>query len=96
MVSRLGGQGKKPVPSSSVAQRSLFPPLPTACSAQVPTTVFTPLEYGCIGLSEEAAIEAYGAENVEVWNSFRRSFLLLKPQPLHLEEGTKSWLIPHV
>lgn len=32
----------------------------------VPTTVFTPLEYGCIGMSEELAIETYGAENVEV------------------------------
>ena len=25
----------------------------------VATTVFTPLEYGCIGLSEEAAIKKY-------------------------------------
>ena len=32
----------------------------------VPTTVFTPLEYGTIGFSEEEAIEALGAENVEV------------------------------
>jgi len=35
----------------------------------VPTTVFTPLEYGCIGLSEEAAIEKYGAENIEVYHN---------------------------
>lgn len=32
----------------------------------VPTTVFTPLEYGSCGLSEEKAIELYGAENLEV------------------------------
>lgn len=32
----------------------------------VPTTVFTPLEYGCIGLSEEAAIEKFGIDKIEV------------------------------
>ncbi len=32
----------------------------------VPTTVFTPLEYGAIGYSEEEAIEAFGDENIEV------------------------------
>ncbi len=32
----------------------------------VPTTVFTPLEYGSIGLSEEEAIKEYGEENIEV------------------------------
>ncbi|VEL11524.1 unnamed protein product [Protopolystoma xenopodis] len=32
----------------------------------VATTVFTPLEYGAVGLSEEAAIEKYGEENIEV------------------------------
>mmetsp|Transcript_3750 Transcript_3750/g.3529 ORF Transcript_3750/g.3529 Transcript_3750/m.3529 type:complete len:536 (-) Transcript_3750:112-1719(-) len=35
----------------------------------VPTTVFTPLEYGCCGLSEEKAIEIYGDDNVEVYHS---------------------------
>lgn len=34
----------------------------------VPTTVFTPLEYGTIGLSEEAAIERYGQEDIEVYH----------------------------
>lgn len=33
---------------------------------QVPTTVFTPLEYGCVGLSEEAAVARHGEEHVEV------------------------------
>ncbi|XP_074196564.1 thioredoxin reductase 3 isoform X3 [Rhinolophus sinicus] len=36
----------------------------------VPTTVFTPLEYGCCGLSEEKAIEVYKKENLEVYHTF--------------------------
>jgi len=36
----------------------------------VPTTVFTPLEYGCIGLSEEDAIKKFGDDNVEVYHAF--------------------------
>jgi len=36
---------------------------------KVPTTVFTPLEYGCIGYSEEAAIATFGEENIEVYHS---------------------------
>eukprot|EP01012_Entosiphon_sulcatum_P035670 TRINITY_DN452_c0_g1_i1.p1 TRINITY_DN452_c0_g1~~TRINITY_DN452_c0_g1_i1.p1 ORF type:complete len:765 (+),score=107.99 TRINITY_DN452_c0_g1_i1:1538-3832(+) len=35
----------------------------------VPTTVFTPLEYGCCGYAEEAAIDHFGAENIEVYHS---------------------------
>lgn len=35
----------------------------------VATTVFTPLEYGCIGLSEEDAIAKYGDDNIEVYHS---------------------------
>lgn len=35
----------------------------------VPTTVFTPLEYGCIGMSEERAKEQFGADNIEVYHS---------------------------
>lgn len=34
-----------------------------------PTTVFTPLEYGCIGVSEEKAIEVFGEDNIEVYHS---------------------------
>ena len=33
----------------------------------VPTTVFTPIEYGCVGYSEESAIEKWGKENIEVY-----------------------------
>ncbi|XP_060036247.1 thioredoxin reductase 3 isoform X1 [Erinaceus europaeus] len=36
----------------------------------VPTTVFTPLEYGCCGLSEEKAIEMFKKENLEVYHTF--------------------------
>jgi len=34
----------------------------------VPTTVFTPLEYGCCGLSEEDAKEKYGLENIKTYH----------------------------
>nr|CAB3267403.1 thioredoxin reductase 3 [Phallusia mammillata] len=35
----------------------------------VPTTVFTPLEYSCCGLSEESAQEKFGENNLEVYHS---------------------------
>lgn len=35
----------------------------------VATTVFTPLEYGCIGLSEEDAKTKYTEEDLEVYHS---------------------------
>uniref|UniRef100_A0A8C6M233 thioredoxin-disulfide reductase (NADPH) n=1 Tax=Nothobranchius furzeri TaxID=105023 RepID=A0A8C6M233_NOTFU len=35
----------------------------------VPTTVFTPMEYGACGLSEEKATEFYGQDNIEVYHS---------------------------
>eukprot|EP00752_Nemacystus_decipiens_P009129 g8153.t1 len=37
--------------------------------SNVCTTVFTPLEYGCCGLSEDEAIMNLGEENVEVFHS---------------------------
>jgi pyruvate/2-oxoglutarate dehydrogenase complex dihydrolipoamide dehydrogenase (E3) component len=36
----------------------------------VPTTVFTPLEYSCCGLSEEDAEKRYGADDLEVYVSY--------------------------
>jgi thioredoxin reductase (NADPH) len=36
----------------------------------VATTVFTPLEYGCVGLSEEEAGIRNGADNIEVRHIF--------------------------
>jgi len=35
----------------------------------IPTSVFTPFEYGCVGLSEEDAIKKFGKENVETFLS---------------------------
>lgn len=46
----------------------------------VPTTVFTPLEYGSVGLAEEAAIEKYGQADIRVYHSYFK--------PL-------EWTIPH-
>lgn len=39
------------------------------------TTVFTPIEYSCVGLSEDDAIAKYGADGVEVYH---REFLPLE------------------
>ncbi|KAK5910398.1 hypothetical protein CesoFtcFv8_004236 [Champsocephalus esox] len=36
----------------------------------VATTVFTPLEYGCVGLSEEEAEERHGKDGIEVYHAF--------------------------
>lgn len=38
----------------------------------VPTTIFTPIEYGCCGLPEEAAIKLYGEDNIEVYHTYYR------------------------
>lgn len=35
----------------------------------IPTTVFTPLEYGSCGMSEEDAIKQYGEDNIEVYHT---------------------------
>eukprot|EP00271_Cylindrocystis_brebissonii_P015462 TRINITY_DN38363_c0_g1_i1.p1 TRINITY_DN38363_c0_g1~~TRINITY_DN38363_c0_g1_i1.p1 ORF type:complete len:504 (-),score=108.36 TRINITY_DN38363_c0_g1_i1:1425-2936(-) len=51
---------------------------------QVPTTVFTPLEYGCVGMSEEDAVAQFGEENVEVYLSH---FKPLEWQLNHKEEN---------
>ena len=47
-------------------------------SLQVATTVFTPLEFGTVGLSEEKAIEAYGEDNIEVRAFCKLNFVLEK------------------
>lgn len=39
----------------------------------IATTVFTPIEYGCVGLTEEKAIENYGVDNVKVYHSSFRA-----------------------
>lgn len=46
----------------------------------VATTVFTPLEYGCVGLSEEQATQRYGADNLEVYHAFYKPTEFFIPQ----------------
>ncbi|XP_068629416.1 thioredoxin reductase 1, mitochondrial isoform X2 [Battus philenor] len=46
----------------------------------VATTVFTPLEYGCVGLSEEVAMERLGAEDVEVYHAYYKPTEFFIPQ----------------
>ncbi|KAJ1531074.1 hypothetical protein ONE63_005901 [Megalurothrips usitatus] len=46
----------------------------------VATTVFSPLEYGCCGLSEETAIERYGDDNIEVYHAFYKPTEFFIPQ----------------
>jgi len=35
----------------------------------VPTTVFTPLEYGCCGYSEDEAKEKFGKANISTYHT---------------------------
>lgn len=46
----------------------------------VATTVFSPLEYGCVGLSEEAAIARYGEDNIEVYHAYYKPTEFFVPQ----------------
>lgn len=36
----------------------------------VPTTVFTPIEYGCVGYSEEDATAEFGADAIDVYHAY--------------------------
>lgn len=53
---------------------------------QVPTTVFTPLEYGCVGLSEEEAVALHGQEHVEVGDYQQEGLDGRSPQ-----SSSKNW-----
>lgn len=46
----------------------------------VATTVFSPLEYGCVGLSEEKAIEQHGEDNVEIYHAYYKPTEFFVPQ----------------
>ncbi|RZB38614.1 Pyr redox 2 domain containing protein [Asbolus verrucosus] len=46
----------------------------------IATTIFTPLEYGCVGLSEETAIERFGADNIEIYHSYYKPTEFSIPQ----------------
>ncbi|MEQ2163238.1 Thioredoxin reductase 1, cytoplasmic, partial [Goodea atripinnis] len=52
-----------------VLQVPLAPRIESCDYINVPTTVFTPLEYGACGLSEERATELYGQDNISVYHS---------------------------
>jgi hypothetical protein len=55
----------------------------------VPTTVFTPLEYGSVGYTEEDAIAQFGEENVEVFHQ-RRCWLKSALCAVVVEDGAPS------
>ncbi|XP_072809315.1 thioredoxin reductase 2, mitochondrial isoform X2 [Vicugna pacos] len=46
----------------------------------VPTTVFTPLEYGCVGLSEEEAVARHGEDSVEVYHAYYKPLEFTVPE----------------
>uniref|UniRef100_A0AAY4EI60 thioredoxin-disulfide reductase (NADPH) n=1 Tax=Denticeps clupeoides TaxID=299321 RepID=A0AAY4EI60_9TELE len=55
------------IQAGKLLARRLFGGSMAKCDyVNVPTTVFTPLEYGCCGHAEERAVELYGQENIEV------------------------------
>jgi len=61
----------------------------------IATAVFTPLELGTVGLSEDAAIETFGAENVD---SYLSEFIPLEWSILHRGETLKCFakIVVHV
>lgn len=48
--------------------------------ADVATTVFTPMEYGCVGMSEEMALKQFGEEHVEVMHAYYKPTEFFVPQ----------------
>ncbi|XP_043498283.1 thioredoxin reductase 2, mitochondrial isoform X1 [Polistes fuscatus] len=46
----------------------------------VATTVFTPLEYGCVGLSEEDAVSLHGADEIEIYHAYYKPTEFFVPQ----------------
>lgn len=59
--------------SGKLLTHRLFSPSKKAMDYNcVATAVFTPLEYGCIGLSEEDAIVKHGVNRIEVYHAYHR------------------------
>jgi thioredoxin/glutathione reductase (selenoprotein) len=52
----------------------------------IPTTVFTPIEYGSVGYNEEEAVKEYGEENIEVYLS---EFTTLEISAIHRHKKAK-------
>ena len=48
--------------------------------ANVATTVFSPLEYGSVGLSEERANELYGEDKIEIYHAYYKPTEFFVPQ----------------
>lgn len=46
----------------------------------VATTVFSPLEYGCVGLSEETAIMLHREEQIEIYHAYYKPTEFFVPQ----------------
>ncbi|CAH3884051.1 thioredoxin reductase 1, mitochondrial-like isoform X5 [Pieris brassicae] len=46
----------------------------------VATTIFTPLEYGCVGLSEDTAVQRFGADNLEIYHAYYKPTEFFIPQ----------------
>lgn len=46
----------------------------------VATTVFTPLEYGTVGISEDVAVMRYGEDKVDVFHAFYKPTEFSVPQ----------------
>ena len=34
----------------------------------IPTTIFTPLEYSCVGMTEEQALQEIGGDRVDIYH----------------------------
>jgi len=69
------------IQAGQLLARRLFAGQTLLCDyVNIPTTIFTPLEYGCIGMTEEAAIAQYGQDDIQVYHS---NFLPLE------------WTVPH-
>lgn len=69
------------IKAGQMLARRLFAPCGTPLSKEpmdyknVCTTVFTPIEYSCVGLSEEDAKDTFGKENIDVYH---KSFIPLE------------------
>lgn len=63
-----------------LAQRLFSDSTHTMDYENVATTVFTPLEYGTVGLSEEKALERFGADKIEVFHAFYKPTEFFIPQ----------------
>jgi len=58
------------IQAGKMLARRLYTGAKAKCDyTNVPTTVFTPIEFGNIGYSEEDAIEKFGEDNLEIYHS---------------------------